>query len=146
MDVYVTLFISSDRPRECVALLQSLGCSLTEQETTAQIQSHGFCRVYFQKVRVDVFLPTIPFYELAKARRARVPLKQSTIAIWDAETLAVFKMMFFREKDFVDLRKILLSRGPLLDRNWIRERLVEIYGGRDTRILRWDEMAASSAT
>lgn len=51
-------------------------------------------------------------------------------------------MMFFRDKDLVDLRKILSIQGSKFDRKWVREQLVDIYGTRDTRILRLGELLA----
>ncbi len=62
--------------------------------------------------------------------------------ILDAETLCVFKMMFFREKDFVDIKGIMRDLGSTLDRKFIRDQLVEICGPRDSRVIRWDEIAA----
>jgi hypothetical protein len=140
MDVDITLFLPVDQPEQCIRLLREIGCEVAEAETAKLLVEHGFCRVNYDGLRLDVFLPTIPFYEQAKARRRMVPLRQQKIMIWDAETLAVFKMMFFREKDLVDLRKILTSQGASFERKWVREQLIEIYGKRDTRIIRWDEL------
>jgi len=110
------------------------------------LDEHGFCRARYGSMRVDVFFPTIPFYEAARGRRQRVPLKDGYAMVWDAETLAVFKMMFFREKDFLDLKQILRNRSLSFDPSWVREQLVEIYGPRDIRITRWDEAVSEVAT
>jgi hypothetical protein len=59
---------------------------------------------------------------------------EEDIHVWSAETLAVFKMMFFRRRDVVD-------GGQEFDRAWVRARLVEIFGARDPRIPAWDELA-----
>lgn len=146
MDVDVTLFLPVQPASQCIQVLQKLGCDVPEVETAKLLEDHGFCRVMYEGLRLDVFLPTIPFYALAKERRRRVPLKQTSIMVWDAETLAVFKMMFFREKDLVDLRKILTNQGAAFDRDWVREQLVEIYGTRDTRIICLDELLAEVKT
>lgn len=142
MDVDLTLFLPSDTADACLQVLQELGCEITEPDTRELLIEHGFCRVKYAGVRLDVFLPTVPFYESAKARRRRVPLRQTEIMIWDAETLAVFKMMFFRDKDLVDLKKIISIQGQSFDRVWVRKQLIEIYGQRDTRIIRLDELFA----
>jgi len=60
--------------------------------------------------------------------------------IWDAETLAVFKMMFFRRKVLADVEQILRAQGPGFDRAWVRERLAEMYGLRDPRLAAWDTL------
>ncbi len=49
-------------------------------------------------------------------------------------------MMFFRSQDIVDIENILKIQGRNLDANWVRERLIEIVGPRDPRIVRWDEL------
>ena len=63
---------------------------------------------------VDVFLPLVPFYEAARARRRRVELGDQSIMVWDAESLSVFKMMFFRRKDLADIEQILRRRALTL--------------------------------
>jgi hypothetical protein len=68
-------------------------------------------------------------------------LGDQAIWIWDAETLAVFKMMFFRRKDVADIEQILQAQGPQLDRPWIRAQIVEIHGARDPRVAQWDEIS-----
>jgi hypothetical protein len=140
LDVDLTLFLPPDKPSECVRLLQAIGCDVKATEAISSLQEYGYCRTTLDSLRVDVFVPTIPFYQAAKARRRRVPLMSGHAMIWDAETLAVFKMMFFRRKDIADVEQILQNQRFTLDRQWIREQLVEIYGARDARIAQWDEL------
>jgi hypothetical protein len=71
-----------------------------------------------------------------------VPLANGHALIWDAETLCVFKMMFFRRKDLTDVEAILLAQGEALDRQWIETSLVDLYGQRDPRINQWRELVA----
>lgn len=53
--------------------------------------------------------------------------------------------MFFRRKDVADVEAIIRVQGKSLDRNWIRQQLVAMYGERDPRIAQWDELAAADA-
>ena len=80
------------------------------------------------------------FYEIAKARRRTVPIGSQQAFIWDAETLCVFKMMFFRRKALADVEAILRAQGSSLDREWIAKSLLELYGERDSRISQWREL------
>ena len=66
------------------------------------------------------------------------------MSVWSPEVLAVFKMMFFREKDLGDVRSILQVQGDRLNRIWVRDRLVEIFGPRDPRVPAWDELVAQT--
>lgn len=144
LDVDVTLFLPLGDPSRCMQLLEKIGCQLDRRRTEETLNEHGFCQVQFQGIRLDVFLPMTDFYETAKGRRREVPIGSRQAFIWDAETLCVFKMMFFRQKDLVDIESILRSQGGSLDRDWIEKRLLEIYGQRDPRISRWQELAAQN--
>jgi hypothetical protein len=139
MDVDLTLFLPAEKPSELAWVLGDIGCELRAAEAIASIREHSFCTAEYAGFRVDVFVPNIPFYEAAKARRRLVPIGQQQAMIWDAETLAVFKIMFFRRKDIADVEQILRTQ-PALDRPWVRRQLVEIYGERDPRIAQWDEL------
>lgn len=140
LDVDLTLFLPVDRPFEVTWVLQDIGCEFSAADAARMLREHSFCRVAYSGVRVDVFLPMAPFYEMARARRRRVELRSQAVMIWDAETLSVFKMMFFRQRDIADVEQILRTQGPAFDRAWVRERLAEIYGERDPRLSRWNEL------
>jgi hypothetical protein len=140
LDVDLTLYLSPEQPAHCIWLLQDLGCDVASAQAMESLREHGFCRVAFSGLNVDVFLPTIPFYELARARRQRVPLGDGEIWIWDSETLVVFKMMFFRRKDLADVEQILRAQSGKLDRQWIRSQIEAIHGARDPRLVQWDEI------
>jgi hypothetical protein len=140
IDVDVTLYISPDDPSECVGLLRDAGCDFQRIDVMVSLQEHGFCRVTYHGFQLDVFLPTIAFYEHARLRRRRVSLEGQPVMIWDPETLCVFKMMFFRRKDVADVEQILRVQGNKLDRQWVVDRVVEMYGARDPRVTRWREL------
>jgi hypothetical protein len=140
VDVDVTVYLPPDRPSECLWLLDEIGCEFSAAEAAESLREHGFCRLRYAGLQLDVFLPIVPFYETARARRRRVQLAGQAVMIWDAESLVVFKMMFFRRKDLVDVEQVIRTRGPQLDCTWVREQLAAMYGLRDPRIAAWDEL------
>ena len=140
LDVDVTLFLPADKPSECVWLLQDLECELTVSEALGSLREAGFCRVSFRGLQLDVFLPIVDFYEAARDRRQRVQLAGQPVVIWDAESLIVFKLMFFRRKDVADVEGMLRAQRGRLDLAWVRHWLVELYGPRDPRVGQWDEL------
>ena len=142
VDVDLTVFLPPDRPYDLLHLLQELSCEFSSSEALKSLNQFGFCHVRHLGIRVDVFLPTVAFYEEARKRRRRVALEDAHVMVWSPEVLAVFKMMFFREKDHLDLKKILQVQGSTLDRSWIRGRLEDIFGKRDVRVTRWDELCS----
>lgn len=142
LDVDVTLYLPLDDPMGCMQLLDKIGCEFDPRRTEETLKEHTFCQVQLLGVRLDVFLPMSSFYEPAKTRRREVPLGSRQAYVWDAETLCVFKMMFFRRKDLVDIQSILRSQGELFDREWVETSLIELYGQRDPRINQWRELVA----
>jgi hypothetical protein len=142
VDVDVTLFLPPEGVSECVRTLQSIGCAFSSDDAIVSLNEHGYCQVEFHGRRLDVFLPLIPFYEEARQRRQVVRLANQRVNVWDAETLCVFKLMFFRLKDLADAEDVLRVQGDRLDIGWVRRQIVEIYGERDPRVVRWDELSS----
>lgn len=140
LDVDVTLFLPPDQPLQCVRLLQKIGCELKTTESLNSLNEHGYCQVKLAGRRIDVFLPLLPFYEEARGRRRQVQLGDQTVMIWDAETLCVFKLMFFRRKDIADVEQILRTQGKQLNRDWVLQQLIKVYGRRDPRVSQWEEL------
>ncbi len=81
LDVDVTLFLAPDKLSECLWLLQDLDCELTLSEALVSLREHGFCRVTYHGLRLDVFLPIVDFYAAAQARRQRVELADQSAMI-----------------------------------------------------------------
>jgi hypothetical protein len=142
LDVDVTLYLPIEDTAGCTQLLEAIGCQFDRSRALDMLSKHSFCQVHLLGLRVDVFLPISSFYEAAKARRREVPIGNRRAYIWDAETLCVFKMMFFRQKDLVDIQSILRSQGAGLDRDWIEQSLLDLCGARDPRVTRWRELAS----
>jgi hypothetical protein len=144
VDVDVTLFLPPGRPSACLQLLTGIGCEVEMPQALGSLREHGFCRAHYRAVRVDVFLPIVPFYDEARRGRTWVELDGRPVMVWQARVLAVFKMMFFRRKDLADVEQLLRVQGPRLDTQWVRARLEEMYGRRDPRLSQWDELVAET--
>jgi hypothetical protein len=144
IDVDLNLFLPQDKPSEVIWCLQEIGCEVIASKAVHSIREHGFCYATYASCRIDVFVSSSPIYEKARARRRRVHLGDQEVSVLDAETLTVFKMMFFRAQDILDIRKILKAQRSHLDHAWIREQLVEMFGPRDSRVIRWDELVSES--
>ena len=144
VDVDVTLFFDPMKPTSVLQCLAQLGCEFDLEKSVSLLREHCFCHARLDGRQVDVFLPNTPFYEAARSRRVRRRLIQTEAWVWDAATLSVFKLMFFRQKDFVDVIQMLRVQGPLLDRGWVRAQLESICGRRDPRLAQWDELVADA--
>jgi hypothetical protein len=63
-------------------------------------------------------------------------------AVWflSAESLCVFKLLFFRGKDVVDLERLVAVQGDALDGDYVRSRIVAMLDADDPRVTTWDRL------
>jgi len=140
-DVDVILWVDPDDVDQAIALVQSAGVDLDAATARAQARDRGMFVGRVGVTRVDVFVPSIPFYEEAARRRVRTVIGGGETWVHSAEVLAVFKMLFFRPKDLIDVERMLTVRGASFDRAFVRAALVEMLG-EDERIASWDSLCA----
>jgi hypothetical protein len=140
-DVDVNVFIEEAELPRVVAVLRGLGIELAEDVAMARARRDGMFVGTWTGMRIDVFTPSIPFSREAERTRVRVPGPDGG-ADWflSAEALAIFKLLFARPKDFVDLERLLAVQGPDLDRAYVRRWIVEMMGEDDERTRRWDDL------
>jgi hypothetical protein len=93
-------------------------------------------------VRIDIFVPSIPFYADAARTVRHVVFAPDgrPRPVLSPESLAVFKLLFFRDKDVGDLRRLVAVQGQDLDVAWVRARVVEIVDEDDHRLPVWDDI------
>jgi hypothetical protein len=140
-DVDLTLFVEDSVPDSALDALERAGLDMARDRARSEAKRRGmFVLRAASGYRVDVFVASIPFYRVAEQRRRRVKLADRETYVLDAESLAVFKMLFFRGKDLVDIAKLIELEQ--LDVEFVRAALVDIVGEDDERIARLDAMAA----
>ena len=54
----------------------------------------------------------------------------------------MFKLLFFRTKDLLDVERLVAVGGAAFDRAYVRRSLVDIVGADDERLPRWDRLVA----
>jgi hypothetical protein len=69
---------------------------------------------------------------LGLARR-RVRFPDIEVLVWAAEDIALFKLLYFRSKDKVDIRTLVQVQREQLDLAYIRHWLHELVGPEDER-------------
>lgn len=141
-DVDVNIFVPEARVRNAIGVLAALGIEIDASIAIARAERDGMFVGRWDGMRIDVFLPSIPFAH--EAERTRIRITDATG--WSgwflaAEALAIFKLLFFRGKDVVDLERLVAVR-PELDRQYVRRWIVEMMGEDDERTRRWDEIVA----
>jgi hypothetical protein len=144
IDADINLFIPPDDVDRCLDLLRDIDCEFDWAAATATLRSHGFCRVNYHGRQIDFFLPITEFHEEARRRRAVIDFSGSKVFVLDAESICVFKLMFFRRQDLADVEAVLRAQGDRLDRLWIERQVEQLFGARDPRLARWRELAAAT--
>ena len=139
-DVDVIVWVDPDRELDrAIELVRAAGVDLDEKVARATVTQRGMFVGRIGHTRVDVFVPSIPFYEEAERRRVRTKIGGRPAWVHSAEVLAVFKMLFFRPKDLLDVERMLAVQGAAFDRGFVRDALVEMLED-DERIRKWDEI------
>ncbi|KAJ3173379.1 hypothetical protein HDU87_007648 [Geranomyces variabilis] len=101
-------------------------------------------RFWWKGTKIEAFGPTIPvFSQQALERARRVNVLGTSLSVLSAEAIAVFKLIFGRPQDWVDLQA-LIDLNPDLDKQYIRDTILMIFDDNPELpaiVCRWDEIA-----
>ncbi len=142
-DVDLNIFL--DEPNRVFPILRRLGIEFDDTIATAAALGDGMFVARWDGMRIDVFLPSIPFSKESETTRVQLT-DASGWTGWflSAESIAVYKLLFFRSKDIADLERLVAVR-PSLNRDYIRRWIVDMMGVDDERTKRWDRIVAEHA-
>jgi hypothetical protein len=120
-DLDVNVFTGPERAREVFAALPEgvkfSGMSLEHAERDGQV------RLRWGTTPVDLFLSVLPFHDYVERHVRMVPFEGSTIPVLSCTGLTVFKAMFDRPRDWVDIEAMVEARAIDLDEaiEWVSE-------------------------
>jgi hypothetical protein len=140
LDVDLNVFVEPAQLDAVFDALQAVGATVDRVAARSRAERDGMFVATLAGMQLDVFTPSIPFsHEAARTRRrVHVEALAQSADFLSAEAIAVFKLLFFRGKDRVDLERLVASQ-PALDVAYVRARLVEMLGEDDVRVAFWDE-------
>lgn len=141
LDVDVNVFANDAALPTVIQTLSRVGIDLDRDAAIARARRDGMFVGLWGGMRIDVFVPSIPFSHEAGRTRVFVRAADGS-GEWflSAEALAVFKLLFARPKDFVDLERLLAVQGPRLDHAYVRRWIVDMMGEDDERVTKWDDL------
>ncbi len=143
-DIDVNIFVSETESRPVLRILAGLGVSIDEEQDAAIIRRDGQIRLTWDAIIVDLFFATFDFLTNCRDRVLWVPFGDDEIPILSAEDLAVCKIAFNREKDWLDLREMAAIQGEKLDVPYIRRWLGVILGVDDPRTRRFEALVSQT--
>jgi hypothetical protein len=142
-DVDLNLWLDLPALDRGLDILERAGVRLNRRTAQQDAARRGMFVVRLGEYRIDVFVPSVPFYEEARRRRVRTNIAHRDTWVLSAETLIVFKLLFFRPKDLADIGRVLQIQGDRLDLPFVRRWLVDMVGSADERVLEWDRLTES---
>lgn len=121
-DVDVLFAIEKIRLAAFLDRLASEGFSFPRQEVLKELSKDGLSQVEFQKRRVDLFMPVLPFFHKALERTLTTTFFGQPIRVVSPEDLILFKLIAFRPQDQQDIQAILAIKGKTgLQLDYLRE-------------------------
>ena len=138
IDVDINLFISPERWEDVVEVFSPLGIDTDDFDSQAVLRD-GQCRLFWGQNPVDLFFSSVPIHEEMPKQVRRLPFGDTTLPFVAPEHLAVFKAVFGRPKDWVDIEQMLLSTEGL-DVAEIERWLAQMVGEDDPRLKRLAEL------
>jgi hypothetical protein len=128
-DVDINVFVSPSRTREVLAALPE-GVRITGKDLQGA-ERDGQVRLMWDATPIDLFFSVLPLHDEIERNIRHVSFGDRTIPVLDCTGLAVFKAMFARPRDWVDIEAMIEARSIDVEEaiRWIREMI-----GDDPRI------------
>ena len=104
--------------------------------TAARLAEDGQVRLWWDDTPVDLFLDYAPLHAQAALGARDVPFAERQIRVLGPVELVLFKALFDRPKDWVDIAAV-VEAGEV-DRAAVRCGLLDLLGPQDARVGKWD--------
>ena len=141
MDIDLDIFVDADTPGPALDCLAELGVAMAAGMGETIVQT-GQARLRFRGVFLDVFFAVHPLYGSCDRRAVTVPFDGGSIRVLSGEDLVIFKALFNRPKDWVDIDQILRMNEARFDSAYVLNWLDELVGPLDGARLRLAERLA----
>jgi hypothetical protein len=145
VDVDINVFVDDASLGRALDALESVHLEIDRTRCIRESSERGMFIVHMGMYRIDVFTPSIEFSWEAGRTRVEHTIDGERVWFLSAEAIAVFKLLFFRAKDVVDLQRLIAVQGERLSCAYVREWLVRMMGEDDERVRKWDELVALGA-
>lgn len=144
-DVDINLFVPAGRLDRVLAALHPLGVDPPSQRLRRQALRDGQVRVEWDGTPLDLFFSYDALHDSCRERRLEVAFPGQSLTVLSAEDLAIFKVLFSREKDWRDLGEMLFAQGERFDRGYVLEWLARILEEDDERFARFRDLSTDPA-
>lgn len=139
-DVDMDLFVDIKTLPRILQMLQQNGFTLNIKQALHSSEDRGDFTAKYGNIRIDFFVPSIPFYQSVETRCRQAPLLHRHAWFLSPEDLTVFKLLFFRTKDILDVERLVAFCGEDFDIAYVTSWLENIVGVEDERYGRWKKV------
>jgi hypothetical protein len=141
-DVDVNVFLPPSAFERVLAALAPLGVEPPTPRARRTLARDEQVRLHWDETPLDLFFSYTELHDACMARRREVPFGPDRIAILSAEDLAIFKVLFARDKDWRDLREMLLAKAGDFDAAYAAGWLERILAPDDAQLARFHALVA----
>ena len=141
-DVDVNVFLSASAFERVLGALAPLGVEPPTPGARRALERDEQVRLHWGETPLDLFFSYTELHDACMARRREVPFGPERISILSAEDLAIFKVLFARDKDWRDLREMLLAQASDFDAAYAAGWLERIVAADDARLARFRALVA----
>lgn len=141
-DVDINVFLPASRCDRVLEALLPLGIEPPTPSQRRTLERDGQMRLDWDRTPLDLFFSYNEVHDACMERRRRVAFGAERIPILSAEDLAIFKVLFARDKDWRDLQEMLLAQAPSFDAAYALSWLERIVDPDDERLLRFRALVA----
>jgi hypothetical protein len=120
-DLDVNVFVGPARVKDVFAALPKAvaisGLTLEQAERDGQV------RLWWGQTPIDLFFSVLPFHDRVAREVRQVSFEDRSIPVLDCTALAVFKAMFDRPRDWVDIEAMVEAHALDIDEasRWVTE-------------------------
>jgi hypothetical protein len=145
IDIDLNVFAPVARAERVLGVLEPLGVERDARALRA-IHAHGQVRLRWEHTPLDLYFSYDALHERCLERTRSVPFgDDASIPILSCEDLAIFKVLFDRPKDWLDLAEMLYAQGADFDAGHALDWLRRILEPADTRLARFEALVRGRA-
>lgn len=144
-DVDINLFLPASDFDLVLGALVPLGIEAPTPTMRRTLERDEQVRLFWDGTPLDLFFSYAALHDACQERRRRVAFGADNIAILSAEDLAIFKVLFDRDKDWRDLGELLFAQGEHFDTTYVLGWLERILENDDPRLARFHELCSGAA-
>jgi hypothetical protein len=138
IDIDVNVFVAAVRYPEVVAVLAPLG--IEDTADVAALERDGQVRLHWGRTPIDLFFAYDEVHDAMQAALRTEPFGEETIPVLGPEHLVLCKVVFNRDKDWLDIAQVLVA-VPGFDAAEVRRWLNRLIAADDRRRTRFDDLA-----